>query len=87
MCKTLLEHGAKVNVLTSAGKASPLQRACVAGHVDVARLLLDHGADSSHVDADGENALHKVCQYFFFSLWWRQFYSSQESYTIWVCFW
>ena len=35
-----------------------LQRSCVHGHIDIVRLLLDHGADMEVTDENGWTALH-----------------------------
>ncbi|CAM5177775.1 unnamed protein product [Eretmochelys imbricata] len=40
----------------------PLHRASYCGHVDVARLLLAHGADPGIVDDDGMTSLHKAAE-------------------------
>ena len=50
----LLERGASVSAQDHYG-ASVLQSAVIAGHVNIAKLLLDHGADPNQVDEDGDS--------------------------------
>ena len=40
----------------------PLYAACSHGHVDVARLLLDNGAEVDRAQKDGATPLHIACQ-------------------------
>jgi len=55
----LLALGADPNARAKEGHAvTPLQHAAWAGHVEVARVLLDHGADVNAVDECGKTALH-----------------------------
>ena len=51
LVKFLLKAGAKARGRTSNG--TPLHTACAYRRLDIARVLLDHGADPSAVDADG----------------------------------
>lgn len=60
LCRRLLGAGAEVDAVTTAGQATPLHRACIAGRLEVARLLLAHGANPNLADGDGETPLHKV---------------------------
>ena len=43
--KKLLETGASVDASTADGSSQPLHQACTHGMADVARILLDKGAD------------------------------------------
>ncbi|ELU15059.1 hypothetical protein CAPTEDRAFT_170225 [Capitella teleta] len=61
-CVMLLKHGAKVNIKTRTGKATPLMRAAYCGHVEVVKLLLSKGANPLTQDSDGRTALHKACE-------------------------
>lgn len=48
-----------VNARTGEG---PLLAACALGHLEIARTLLDHGADIGHAEiGDGATALHAAC--------------------------
>ncbi|KAL1641461.1 hypothetical protein SLS61_010089 [Didymella pomorum] len=49
--KVLLQHGANSRDLNAAGQ-SPLYTACLHNHLDVARLLLSHGADVTSITQD-----------------------------------
>ena len=51
LVKFLLEAGAKARGRTCNG--TPLHTACAYRRLNIARVLLDHGADPSDVDADG----------------------------------
>lgn len=59
-CKVLLDYGAEVDARTSEGKATPLMRACTAGHGDCARLLISRRACVSACDSEGQTPLHKA---------------------------
>jgi len=52
----LLEHGANANYRYSAGY-SPLLTAAANGRLDIAKLLLAHGADPQATTNDGKSAL------------------------------
>ncbi|KAJ1466196.1 ankyrin repeat-containing domain protein [Baffinella frigidus] len=55
--KMLLDHGAKVEMVSDIG-GTPLMSACAAGNVDIAALLLDRGASVSSLTGDGSTPLH-----------------------------
>eukprot|EP00249_Psilotum_nudum_P004102 c17641_g1_i1 orf=225-695(+) len=59
-CCLLLQHGAKVDKRTRAGKATSLHRAAYAGHQDIVKLLLQAGADIYAKDADCCTPLQKA---------------------------
>jgi len=50
----IIEHGANVNAAGGPAERTALHYAAAAGHARVAALLLDHGADRSIVDAEGQ---------------------------------
>ncbi|KAL8872463.1 MAG: hypothetical protein Q9174_001907, partial [Haloplaca sp. 1 TL-2023] len=52
----LLYHGATPDDLDSQLHVSPLQQACMHGHLDIARLLLAKGAFLEHEDLGGRSA-------------------------------
>ena len=54
----LLENGAEVDTRNGRTQETPLIAACQEGHVGVAKLLLEHGADVNAERRDGANALH-----------------------------
>jgi len=57
----LLDNGAKVNVsFRNFLKAVPLRSASVAGHLEIARLLILRGADINALGEGGETPLHEV---------------------------
>lgn len=56
----LLEAGADVNAKDKGGH-TPLHWACITGRVDVARLLLDHGADPNAREADYGRTPFEMC--------------------------
>ena len=60
--RILLDHGGNVDARTSEGAATPLMRACTAGHANVALLLLGRRASPSLCDNDGETPLHKAAK-------------------------
>lgn len=66
IAELLLEAGANPNERGSKGAShntSPLMLACEAGLVDVALLLLHHGADALERNAAGYTPLHRACGY------------------------
>ena len=54
--KVLLSHGAWVNVRDSDEQFTALMFAASEGHLDVVQLLLEHDADKTLVDVDGDTA-------------------------------
>ncbi|GAB6020803.1 Ankyrin repeat domain-containing protein 39 [Chamberlinius hualienensis] len=60
--KLLLLNKADPNRKTRSGEGTPLQRAAYQGHVDIAKLLIQHGAIACTKDADGRTALHKAAE-------------------------
>ena len=66
----MLECGAAVNHAADPERrgaaknrgATPLHAACRAGHAEIARLLLDHGAAVDLAKQDGGTPLYLVCQ-------------------------
>ena len=59
----LLARGANIGFRSSflqRGR-TPLHIACEKGHVDLVRLLLDHGADAKCMDRDGYSPLQLAC--------------------------
>lgn len=61
MCEDLIEKGIKVNELNEK-KKSPLFYAISFKHPDVARLLLQRGAEPQFVDSHGNSLLHIAVQ-------------------------
>ena len=67
MARALLAHGARLDLwappcLMSPQPAQfPLAQACRGGHKDVAKLLLDKGADKDQTNGIGWTALHEAC--------------------------
>lgn len=59
--KILLSRGARAEVKNKDG-ATPLQLAAKYKHKNLAETLMRHGADAKICDADGQNALHFLCQ-------------------------
>ena len=55
-----LRNGADVNIVR--GYATPLHEACKQGHDEIARMLLDAGADAWWRDSGGRSAIAKACQ-------------------------
>jgi uncharacterized protein len=62
--RTLIEHGADVNACATApfARVPPLATAAFVGSVELARVLLDAGADVDGRSADGHTALHTAAQ-------------------------
>ena len=54
VCDVLLRHGANPNSVTPGFKQSALHRAAMAGHIQVVRTLLLHGAERFLKDANGK---------------------------------
>ncbi|XP_076468467.1 ankyrin repeat and SOCS box protein 16-like isoform X2 [Babylonia areolata] len=57
----LLHNGHDVNRVSEDDRLSPLGVACQHGRLEVARILLDHGADVSVPGPEGQMALHLLC--------------------------
>jgi ankyrin repeat protein len=55
--RALVESGANVNEVSAGEKMSPLVEAIINGHLDLAKYLLDHGADPKLATVDGLTAL------------------------------
>lgn len=58
--RALVESGVNVNEVSAGDQSSPLVIAICNGHYDVARYLLEHGADPSLATLDGLAALYGV---------------------------
>ena len=56
--QAVIKAGADVNQLTAGDKSSPLLVATINGHFDVARYLLDHGADPNLASDNGATPLY-----------------------------
>jgi ankyrin repeat protein len=61
----LLKHGADVNARTDKdkGHSTPLHQAARYGRIEVAHVLLQHGANVGTKDGDGGTALHRAVQF------------------------
>jgi len=60
--KALVEAGANVNRVNPIDKTSPMVIAINSGHYDVAKYLLDHGADPNLASIDGLAPLYAVLE-------------------------
>jgi ankyrin repeat protein len=58
----LVEHSQDVDALGFDDNSTPLHLASGRGYVDVARILLEHGADATHQDEFGLTPLHRASQ-------------------------
>lgn len=56
--KQLIESGADLNVTEPMGGSTPLISACLFGKTEMARLLIDAGADLNVQNNEGSTALH-----------------------------
>ncbi len=56
--KRHIAHGAGVNEQDHQSGSVPLSVAALHGHLDIARLLIEHGADVSATNRDGNTPLH-----------------------------
>ena len=56
--RELLAGGADANLLSGGEKTSPMIEAIINGHLDLAKYLLDHGADPKPANLDGLTALY-----------------------------
>jgi ankyrin repeat protein len=59
----IIQHSQDVDSLGFAGELTPLHLASEKGHEDVARLLLEHGADITLQSGDGSTPLHYALNY------------------------
>ena len=60
-CTLYLDAGVPIDCVDGMGM-TPLRRACVHGHLEIARLLLDRGSAAiDEKDGDGETPLHRSC--------------------------
>jgi ankyrin repeat protein len=58
--QTLIAKGADLNILTASDKMSTLTIAIMNGHYDIAKYLLENGADPTPVSAAGISALYML---------------------------
>ena len=58
--RALIAGGADVNEVTTADQTTPLVEALINGRLDIAKLLLDQGANANLANADGMNPLYAV---------------------------
>ena len=56
--RALVAGGADVNVVTGGDQTAPIVEAIINGHIDIARFLLDHGADPTLANIDGLTPLY-----------------------------
>lgn len=56
--RELVAGGADVNRVAASDKTSPITTALVNGHLDIAKYLLDHGADPNLANTDGLTPLY-----------------------------
>ena len=56
--RELVEGGADVNLQSAGDKTPPITEAIINGHVDLAKYLLDHGANPKIANADGLTPLY-----------------------------
>ncbi|MGE0814197.1 MAG: ankyrin repeat domain-containing protein [Vicinamibacterales bacterium] len=56
--RALVEGGAGVNEVSGGERTSPMVEAIINGHLDMARYLLDHGADPTLANIDGLTPLY-----------------------------
>lgn len=62
--EALLGHGADPNLSSYNGRETPLHEACeCGGRIEVARLLINHGASIEAVNEQGQTALHLACRH------------------------
>ena len=57
ICRYLLDNGVPVNVRETFEGQTALMKAAAANRLEIAQLLLDHGADRARVDTSGHTAL------------------------------
>lgn len=63
LCELLIQNGAKVNHKTPSENSCPLASAMISDRLDVAVLLLSHGADPNLKLEDGKSLLHTLCEH------------------------
>lgn len=56
--RALVAGGAAVNLVSGGEKTSPVVEAIINGHLDIAKFLLDHGADPTRANIDGLTPLY-----------------------------
>jgi uncharacterized protein len=56
--RELVAGGADINLITGADKTPPMTEALINGHIDIAKYLLDHGANPNIANADGLTPLY-----------------------------
>ena len=59
----LLERTGAKPAMVNSSLATPLHLACGNGHLEVARLLLDCGVDTTAVNNGGYTPLHYACEF------------------------
>jgi ankyrin repeat protein len=60
LVKLLIEHGAKVDQVEDRGGRSPLNHAIEAGYTEIARMLIESGADVNRENGSGYIPLHSA---------------------------
>ena len=63
LCRVCVVLGADADKLDEAIGETPLFVACERGQFEIARLLVDHGADTDKARDDGTTPLHIACQW------------------------
>ena len=58
--RSLVEGGANINQSSAADNTSVLTEAIINGHYDIAKFLLDHGADPKVINTDGLGPLYAL---------------------------
>jgi ankyrin repeat protein len=58
--RELVDGGADINKQSGSDKTPPMTEAIINGHLDIAKFLLDHGADAKIANGDGLTALYAV---------------------------
>ena len=53
-CMLLSSHGAEVDLCVNTDAVTPLSIACSSNSVEIAELLLNHGADINHINCNGQ---------------------------------
>lgn len=56
--RELVARGADVNMVSAADDTPPITEAIINGHIDIAKFLLDHGANPKLANADGLTPLY-----------------------------